>query len=258
MCFTPGAAAAAALQGQREAARRVLADKGVSIMAGAQVTEMRRANNGSNGSTGSASSSVASSSVASSSSSSSSSSSASSSSEAGSSGSSGGGDLAKRLVYLKDKEGQQEVGGKRGAGRGCVEHWSACVRACLPQSSACLTTLPCHAACCPLPPALPWQQILEADLVLWSAGQAPVSKAAPKQQQQPPGVGLPFPTNARGAMQTDATLRALHHQRVFALGDIAVRWGGGAVGGRMSGWLGVRATHMHRIQAVLRVSYRLC
>ena len=80
----------------------------------------------------------------------------------------------------------------------------------------------------PLPPSLPLQ-ILEADLVLWSAGQAPVSKAAPK--QQPAGVGLPFPTNARGAMQTDATLRALHHQRVFALGDISVRCVGRWVGG---------------------------
>ena len=89
----------------------------------------------------------------------------------------------------------------------------------------------------PLPPSLPLQ-ILEADLVLWSAGQAPVSKAAPK--QQPAGVGLPFPTNARGAMQTDATLRALHHQRVFALGDISVRcvgrWVGGWVGG-CAAWL---------------------
>ena len=87
------------MQGQREAARRVLADKGVSIMTGAQVTEMRRANNGSNGSIGSHGSNGTASSSASSGSASSSSSS-----------SSGGDDLAKRLVYLKDKEGQQEVG----------------------------------------------------------------------------------------------------------------------------------------------------
>ena len=136
------------LQGQREAARRVLADKGVSVMAGAQVTEMRRANNSSNGSNGS---SVSSGSAASSSSSSSS--------------SSGGEDLAKRLVYLKDKEGQQEVGVQRWTGTGCVECSGACafsVCVCLEEHlrpvarspAACLSiTLPAshpaaHAACC--------------------------------------------------------------------------------------------------------------
>lgn len=58
-------------------------------------------------------------------------------------------------------------------------------------------------------------------MVMWLAGQEPVSKAA-----QPPAqrsLALPFSTNARGAMQTDATLRVLHHSRVFALGDVAVR-----------------------------------
>jgi NADH dehydrogenase FAD-containing subunit len=58
-------------------------------------------------------------------------------------------------------------------------------------------------------------------MVLWSAGQAPATKAA---AQPPPGaLKLPFSTNSRGAMQTDATLRVLHHSRVFALGDVAVR-----------------------------------
>ncbi len=82
-----------------------------------------------------------------------------------------------------------------------------------------LATLPCnrvlHATCATL-------QILEADIVLWSAGQAPVTKAAAADAQRQ--IALPFGTNARGAMQTDATLRVLHHQRVFALGDVAVRW----------------------------------
>lgn len=55
--------------------------------------------------------------------------------------------------------------------------------------------------------------------MLWSAGQAPVTTSA--QPEHAPA--LPFATNRRGAMQTDATLRALRHQRVFALGDIAVR-----------------------------------
>jgi NADH dehydrogenase FAD-containing subunit len=61
--------------------------------------------------------------------------------------------------------------------------------------------------------------------VLWSAGQSPASRADPR------SLSLPFPTNTRGAMQTDAALRVLRHQRVFALGDVAVRWGG-PVGGR--------------------------
>lgn len=82
-----------------------------------------------------------------------------------------------------------------------------------------LATLPynrvLHATCATL-------QILEADIVLWSAGQAPVTKAAAADAQRQ--IALPFGTNARGAMQTDATLRVLRHQRVFALGDVAVRW----------------------------------
>ena len=77
--------------------------------------------------------------------------------------------------------------------------------------------------CYPCPPCLPCSapQILEADIVLWSAGQAPVTKtpAADPQHQ----IALPFGTNTRGLMQTDATLRVLRHQRVFALGDVAVR-----------------------------------
>lgn len=126
-------------EGNRETARRVLQDQGVSILAGAQVTEMRMAGSGSGGGEGAAGEDE---------------------------------DLAKRLVYLRDSAGQQEI--------------------------------------------------LEADLVLWSAGQAPVTTAAPPEQAP----ALPFATNRRGAMQTDTTLRALKHQRVFALGDIAVSSGG--------------------------------
>ena len=68
--------------------------------------------------------------------------------------------------------------------------------------------------------------------MLWSAGQAPVSKAGggggePASRR----VALPFATNTRGAMQTDSTLRALSHSRVFALGDISVtKLGGGGSG----------------------------
>ena len=73
-----------ALQGNRETARRVLQDQGVSILTGAQVTEMRLAGSSSNGGGDSAD------------------------------GSSGVKDLAKRLVYLRDSEGQQEVRGPAG------------------------------------------------------------------------------------------------------------------------------------------------
>ena len=76
-----------------------------------------------------------------------------------------------------------------------------------------------------LPRDLLTSQILEADLVLWSAGQAPVSRPGVAAVEERAGPALPFATNARGALQTDPTLRALHHSRVFALGDIAVRCG---------------------------------
>ena len=70
--------------------------------------------------------------------------------------------------------------------------------------------------------------------MLWSAGQAPVSKAGAGDESAAPSarrVALPFATNARGAMQTDSTLRALSHSRVFALGDISVtKLGGGGSG----------------------------
>ncbi len=60
-------------------------------------------------------------------------------------------------------------------------------------------------------------QVLQADLVLWTAGSSPVSKE---------GVGestpkLPFPHTDKGAVKTDPTLRVRDHPRVFALGDVS-------------------------------------
>ena len=94
-------------QGNRDTARRVLQDKGVSILADAQVTELRRV--GAPSSSGSGGEEASSSGYASGSSS--------GYSSGGSSGGGGGEDLAKRLVYLRDSEGQQEVSwGAAGAG----------------------------------------------------------------------------------------------------------------------------------------------
>lgn len=44
-------------------------------------------------------------------------------------------------------------------------------------------------------------QILEADLVVWAAGSTPVPRVESGK------LSLPFPSNSRGATQTDATLR---------------------------------------------------
>ena len=118
-------------EGQRAAARRVLKDDNVSVLAGSAVTEVRLAAAG-----GAAAASA---------------------------------DTAKRLVYVKGASGQQDV--------------------------------------------------LEADLVVWAAGQAP----APRADASASGsVAIPFPVDARGATQTDPTLRVLRNSHVFALGDVAV------------------------------------
>jgi len=58
--------------------------------------------------------------------------------------------------------------------------------------------------------------ILEADLVVWAAGQAPAPRILKKKLE------LPFPADATGATQTDSTLKVLHNRRVFALGDVSV------------------------------------
>jgi NADH dehydrogenase FAD-containing subunit len=59
-------------------------------------------------------------------------------------------------------------------------------------------------------------EILEADLVVWAAGQAPVPRIMKKK------LNLPFPADATGATQTDSTLKVLRNRRVFALGDVSV------------------------------------
>lgn len=112
--------------GLRRAAREALSDKGISVLKGARVTEIVRA---------------------------------AAAPEADA-------DLTKRLVYLIDQGGQQEI--------------------------------------------------LEADLVVWAAGSTPVPRVESGK------LSLPFPSNSRGATQTDATLRVIGHERVFALGDVAV------------------------------------
>ncbi|KAK9833108.1 hypothetical protein WJX74_007467 [Apatococcus lobatus] len=59
------------------------------------------------------------------------------------------------------------------------------------------------------------QQVIESDMVFWTAGSGPVTKTAAQQ------LSLPFPTDKRGLMQTDAMLRVLQQPHVFAMGDIA-------------------------------------
>jgi len=54
---------------------------------------------------------------------------------------------------------------------------------------------------------------LSADLVLWTAGQAPATQGARE--------GFPFEMSPRGGLLTDATLRVRAHARVFALGDVS-------------------------------------
>lgn len=55
-----------------------------------------------------------------------------------------------------------------------------------------------------------------ADLIVWSAGQTPTPTA------EKDSLTLPFPTTSRGALQTEPTLQVLGHERVFALGDVAM------------------------------------
>jgi len=53
-------------------------------------------------------------------------------------------------------------------------------------------------------------QELEADLVLWTAGSQPSSKASP-------GMELPFPLTDKGAMRTDDTLQVQRALRLHSL-----------------------------------------
>ncbi|PNW71936.1 hypothetical protein CHLRE_16g671000v5 [Chlamydomonas reinhardtii] len=55
---------------------------------------------------------------------------------------------------------------------------------------------------------------LGADLVVWTAGTSPATREA--------RAGFPFPVNARGALETEPTLRVSGSDNVFALGDVAV------------------------------------
>jgi demethylphylloquinone reductase len=66
------------------------------------------------------------------------------------------------------------------------------------------------------------EEVLIADVVLWTAGAAPATRPSASADGPRHGVALPFPTDARGAAKTDATLRVLDNPRVFALGDVAV------------------------------------
>ena len=56
-----------------------------------------------------------------------------------------------------------------------------------------------------------------SDLVLWTAGSSPVTREA--------RAGFPFPTNTRGSVQTEPSLRVLGDARVFALGDVSLTEG---------------------------------
>ncbi|GAB4822180.1 hypothetical protein N2152v2_009226 [Parachlorella kessleri] len=128
-------------EGQREAALAALQDKGISILTGASVAQLVRAG-------------------------------AHPPLDADA-------DLSKRVVYVTDRLGQQEI--------------------------------------------------IEADLVVWAAGSSPVPKV------EAGNLSIPFPTNARGATQTDPTLRVLGHPRVFALGDVAMSRSGASVGAGAGG-----------------------
>lgn len=123
-------------EGQRRAASAALKDDGVAVLSSAYVTEVRLAG----------------------------------------AGAATDPESAKRLVYLKDSQGQTEI--------------------------------------------------LEADIVIWAAGQAPTPKI------ESSSLSLPFPTDATGATQTDPTLRVLKNRRVFALGDVAVMGAGTQAGSK--------------------------
>lgn len=59
-------------------------------------------------------------------------------------------------------------------------------------------------------------EVLEADIVLWTAGQSPAIKSENLEKY------IPFKVNEYGAMETDRTLKVLDTDRVFALGDVAI------------------------------------
>ncbi|GIL55110.1 hypothetical protein Vafri_10725 [Volvox africanus] len=92
-----------------------------------------------------------------------------------------------------------------------------------PDANASLTALPtaCTVSYSPVAAAAADEntdargpQQLTADLVIWTAGNSPATREARE--------GFPFPTNARGAIETEPSLRVQGSDVVFALGDVAV------------------------------------
>ena len=59
------------------------------------------------------------------------------------------------------------------------------------------------------------KEVVEADIVVWTAGQSPALKDEQTKQ-------IPFKVNEYGAMETDRTLKVVDTRNVFALGDIAI------------------------------------
>jgi NADH:ubiquinone reductase (non-electrogenic) len=117
-----------------------------------------------------------------------------------------------------EEEGEGEASGSASASTArplapCTVHYEASSASSSPSSSS-------------------WKQ--RADLVVWTAGSAPVSSPAassssPSSLQR----ALPFPTTPRGTVATEPSLRVVGHPRAFALGDTATATADGAsVGAR--------------------------
>jgi len=60
------------------------------------------------------------------------------------------------------------------------------------------------------------KEVIEADIVVWTAGQSPALKGEQMGKQ------MPFKVNEYGAMETDRTLKVVDTRNVFALGDVAI------------------------------------
>lgn len=66
-------------------------------------------------------------------------------------------------------------------------------------------------------------EVVEADIVVWTAGQSPAVKSEELEKY------IPFRLNEYGAMETDRTLKVLDTDGVFALGDVAITHSADAV-----------------------------
>ncbi|RMZ54503.1 hypothetical protein APUTEX25_002079 [Auxenochlorella protothecoides] len=94
---------------------------------------------------------------------------------------------------------------------------------------------------------------LEAEVVVWAAGSGPTHAPG-----SGPSGSAPFPTDAGGATQTDATLRVLGHPHVFALGDVAVcAEGAGSPGSGVSAPPRLPATAQVALQQADYVAWNL-